>query len=91
MKEIGAPGENQRPAASHKQTLSYYFVLSTPRHTITTTTTPVLLCFVPEDHLFKSFLAGVLCVCLSTFTFKTMLYFIVLAAVAGYDLFHYAE
>ena len=46
------------------------------------------------DNLFKSFLAGVLCVCLPTFTFKTfktMLYFIVLAAAAGYDPFHYAE
>jgi hypothetical protein len=39
VKEIGAPGENQRPNASHKQTLSYYFALSTPRHAITTTTT----------------------------------------------------
>ena len=48
VKEIGAPGKNQRPTTSHEQTLSYYFVLSTPRHTTTTTTNPILLCFVPE-------------------------------------------
>jgi len=32
MEEIGAPGENHRPTASHLQTLSHNVVSSTPRH-----------------------------------------------------------
>ena len=28
----GVPGENHKPVASHKQTLSHNVVLSTPRH-----------------------------------------------------------
>ena len=32
VEETGATGENHRPAASHKQTLSHKAVSSTPRH-----------------------------------------------------------
>ena len=32
VEETRVPGENQRPVASHWQTLSYKFVSSTPRH-----------------------------------------------------------
>jgi hypothetical protein len=32
VEETGVPGENHRPVASHRQTLSHYVVLSTPRH-----------------------------------------------------------
>ena len=32
MEETGVPGESQRPAASHRQTLSHNIVTSTPRH-----------------------------------------------------------
>ena len=32
VEETGVPGENQRPVASHWQTLSHDVVLSTPRH-----------------------------------------------------------
>ena len=32
VEETRVPGENQRPVASHRQTLSYKFVSSTPRH-----------------------------------------------------------
>jgi len=32
VEETGVPGENNRPAASHWQTLSHYVVSSTPRH-----------------------------------------------------------
>jgi hypothetical protein len=32
MEETGVPGENNRPAASHLQTLSHNVVSSTPRH-----------------------------------------------------------
>jgi len=32
VEEIGVPGENHRPVASHWQTLSYNVVSSTPRH-----------------------------------------------------------
>jgi len=32
VEEIGVPGENHRPAASHWQTLSHYVVSSTPFH-----------------------------------------------------------
>jgi len=31
VEETGVPGENHRPAASHKQTLSHNVVSSTPR------------------------------------------------------------
>ena len=32
VEEAGVPGENHRPAASYRQTLSYNVVSSTPRH-----------------------------------------------------------
>ena len=32
VKEMGVPGENHKPAASHWQTLSHNVVSSTPRH-----------------------------------------------------------
>jgi hypothetical protein len=32
VEETGVPGENYRPATSHRQTLSYNVVSSTPRH-----------------------------------------------------------
>jgi len=32
VEEIGVPGENHRPEASHWQTLSHNVVSSTPRH-----------------------------------------------------------
>ena len=32
MEEIGVPGGNHRPVASHRQTLSHNIVLCTPRH-----------------------------------------------------------
>jgi hypothetical protein len=32
VEEIGVPGENHRPAASHRQSLSHNVVSSTPRH-----------------------------------------------------------
>jgi hypothetical protein len=32
MEETEVPGENQRPAISHSQTLSHNVVSSTPRH-----------------------------------------------------------
>ena len=31
VEETGVPGDNHRPAASHRQTLSHYVVSSTPR------------------------------------------------------------
>ena len=31
VEETGVPGENQRPAASHRQTLSHNVVSTTPR------------------------------------------------------------
>jgi len=32
VKDTGVTGENHRPAASHRQTLSQYVVSRTPRH-----------------------------------------------------------
>jgi hypothetical protein len=32
VEETGVPGENHRPVASHRQTLSHNVVSSTPRH-----------------------------------------------------------
>ena len=32
VEETGGPGENHRPVASHRQTLSHNVVSSTPRH-----------------------------------------------------------
>ena len=32
VQETGVPGENQRPVASHRQTLSQYIVSGTPHH-----------------------------------------------------------
>jgi hypothetical protein len=32
VEETGGPGENHRPAASHRQTLSHTVVSSTPLH-----------------------------------------------------------
>jgi len=32
VEETGVPGENHRPATSHRQTLSHNVVSNTPRH-----------------------------------------------------------